>query len=48
VAAAAGSNEVLLSQTVRDLVIGSDFEFVGRGRHGLRGVPGTWELFAIG
>jgi class 3 adenylate cyclase len=47
VAALAEANEVVVSQTVRDLVIGSETEFVPRGRHALKGVPGTWELFAI-
>jgi hypothetical protein len=43
----AGANEVMVSQTVRDLVIGSDVVFVPRGTHALKGVPGTWELFAV-
>jgi class 3 adenylate cyclase len=47
VAAAARANEVLVSQTVRDLVIGSGFDFAPRGRYQLKGVPGMWELFAV-
>jgi class 3 adenylate cyclase len=47
VAAVAGANEVLVSQTVRDLVIGSGVEFADRGRHTLKGVRGEWQLFAI-
>ncbi len=47
VAAAAQAHEVLVSQTVRDLMIGSGFEFDSRGRHTLKGVPGSWELFAV-
>jgi class 3 adenylate cyclase len=47
VAAQAGPAEVLVSQTIRDLVIGSAFRFTSRGRHELKGVPGTWELFAV-
>jgi class 3 adenylate cyclase/pimeloyl-ACP methyl ester carboxylesterase len=47
IAAAADHDEVLISQTVRDLVIGSGFELESHGRHSLKGVPGTWELFAV-
>ena len=47
VAALAGPSEVLVSSTVKDLVAGSPFEFVDRGRHELKGVPGSWQLFAV-
>ncbi len=47
VSALAGPGEVLLSLTVKDLVAGSDIEFHGRGEHELKGVPGSWELFAV-
>ncbi|MBV8982773.1 MAG: response regulator [Acidimicrobiia bacterium] len=47
VAASAGPSEVLASQTVRDLVLGSGAQFEDRGTHELRGVPGTWHLFAV-
>jgi class 3 adenylate cyclase len=46
VAAYAGANEVLVSQTVRDLVAGSGLAFDDRGSHELKGIPGTWQLFA--
>jgi pimeloyl-ACP methyl ester carboxylesterase len=46
VAAEAGSGEVLVSSTVRDLVAGSGIEFDDRGTHVLKGVPGEWRLFA--
>lgn len=46
VAARAGANEVLVSQTVRDLVAGSGLAFDDRGSHELKGIPGTWQLFA--
>ena len=39
--------EVLVSSTVRDLVAGSGIEFVDRGEHELKGVPGPWRLFAV-
>jgi class 3 adenylate cyclase len=39
--------EVLVSRTVRDLVVGSDLTFVDRGEHELRGVPDHWQLFAL-
>jgi class 3 adenylate cyclase len=42
----AGSNEVLVSRTVVDLVAGSGIEFDDRGEHQLKGVPGTWQLLA--
>jgi class 3 adenylate cyclase len=43
----AGPGEVLVSRTVKDLVVGSGIEFSERGVHGLKGVPGEWELFAV-
>jgi class 3 adenylate cyclase/pimeloyl-ACP methyl ester carboxylesterase len=46
VAALAGPSEVLVSSTVKDLVAGSGLTFVDRGEHGLKGVPGSWRLFA--
>jgi len=47
VAAAAGAGEVLVSSTVADLVAGSRIEFVDRGLHELRGVPGERRLLAV-
>ena len=47
VSALAGPNDLLVSSTLRDLVIGSGLEFEGRGAHQLRGVPGEWQLFAV-
>jgi class 3 adenylate cyclase len=46
VAAIAAAGEVLVSGTVRDLVIGSAFRFTDRGLHVLKGVPGEWRLYA--
>jgi pimeloyl-ACP methyl ester carboxylesterase len=46
VGALAGANEVLVSSTVKDLVVGADLEFTERGEHELKGVPGTWRLYA--
>ncbi|HEY1359426.1 MAG TPA: adenylate/guanylate cyclase domain-containing protein [Thermoleophilaceae bacterium] len=48
VAAKAEPGEVLVSSTVRDLVIGSGLDFADRGEHELKGVPGTWRLSALG
>lgn len=45
VGALAGPSEVLVSQTVRDLVAGSDFSFEGAGEHELKGVPDRWRLY---
>jgi class 3 adenylate cyclase len=39
--------EVLVSSTVKDLVVGSDLAFDDRGTHELRGVPGEWRLYAV-
>jgi class 3 adenylate cyclase len=47
VSALAGPNEVLVSSTLRDLVIGSGLEFEDRGAHQLKGVPGEWHLSAV-
>ncbi len=47
VSSAAGAGEVLVSQTVRDLVVGSGIEFQDRGPTALKGVPGEWRLFAV-
>ena len=38
---------MLVSSTLRDLVIGSGPEFEDRGSHELKGVPGEWRLFAL-
>ena len=40
-------SEVLVSSTVKDLVVGSGIDFEDRGEHELRGVPGEWRLFAV-
>jgi class 3 adenylate cyclase/pimeloyl-ACP methyl ester carboxylesterase len=46
VAALSGPGEVLVSSTVKDLVLGSGIEFDDRGMHSLKGVEGEWHLFA--
>jgi class 3 adenylate cyclase len=43
----AESGEVLVSSTVRELVLGSGLEFVERGSHQLKGVPDEWHVFAM-
>jgi pimeloyl-ACP methyl ester carboxylesterase len=43
----AGAGEILVSRTVRDLVVGSGTSFADRGSVELRGVPGTWQLLAV-
>jgi class 3 adenylate cyclase/pimeloyl-ACP methyl ester carboxylesterase len=48
VSALAGPGEVLVSRTVVDLVAGSGIAFEDRGDHALKGVPGTWKIFAVG
>ena len=47
VQASAAAGEVVVSQTVKDLVAGSGIEFEERGEHELKGVPGTWRLYAV-
>ena len=41
-----GPGEVLVSQTVKDLVSGSGLAFDDRGVHTLKGVPGEWRVYA--
>jgi len=47
VMACASAGEVLVSRTVRDIVMGSRYEFADRGTHELKGVPGRWQLYAV-
>jgi pimeloyl-ACP methyl ester carboxylesterase len=47
VGALADGSEVLVSRTVKDLVVGSGIEFSDRGTHELKGVPDTWQLYAL-
>ena len=47
VAAQAGSGEVLVSGTVKDLVAGSQLSFEDRGSHQLKGVPRDWRLYGL-
>lgn len=47
VSALAKANDVLVSSTLRDLVIGSGLQFEERGTHQLKGVPGEWRLPAV-
>jgi DNA-binding NarL/FixJ family response regulator len=45
---AAQPGEVLVSGTVKDLVVGSGLEFADRGTREFADVPGSWSLFAAG
>jgi pimeloyl-ACP methyl ester carboxylesterase len=47
VSATAEPGEIVVSSTVKDLVAGSGIEFEDRGEQELKGVPGTWRLFAV-
>ena len=47
VASLAGPSEVLVSQTVKDLVAGSGLSFADSGEHELKGVPGRWHLYRV-
>jgi class 3 adenylate cyclase len=47
VVAEAEASEVLVSSTVRDLVLGSEFRFRDRGKHHVRGIEGEWQLYSV-
>jgi class 3 adenylate cyclase len=47
VQSSADRGEILVSNTVHDLAAGSGLDFVDRGTHELKGVSGTWQLFAV-
>jgi class 3 adenylate cyclase len=47
VSSLAQAGEVLVSRTVADLLAGSNIPFADRGEHQLKGVPGSWRLFAV-
>jgi len=47
VSSVASPGEVLVSQTVKDLIAGSGIELDDRGAHELKGVPGEWRLYAV-
>jgi pimeloyl-ACP methyl ester carboxylesterase len=47
VGALAGPGEVLVSGTIKDLIMGSGIDLADRGAHELKGVPGQWRLFAV-
>lgn len=47
VAGLANAGEVLVSGTVKDLVAGSGIDFLSRGDHALKGIPGKWPLFEV-
>jgi class 3 adenylate cyclase len=47
ICSAAQPGEIWASRTVTDLVAGSGIEFEDRGEYQLKGVPGSWQLFAV-
>jgi class 3 adenylate cyclase len=47
IATEAEAGEVLVSNTVRDLVAGSGIRFADRGIHSLEGIPDEWRLYAV-
>ena len=47
IAGLAAPGEVVVSSTVRDLVAGSGISFVERGQASLKGIEGTWQVFAV-
>ena len=47
IASIAAPNEVLVSQTVRDLVSGSGIAFDDRGDHELKGISSSWHLYSV-
>ncbi len=47
IASLAAPGEILVSSTVRDLAAGSSHVFDDRGRHELKGVPDSWQVYAV-
>ena len=47
VASLGAAGDVLVTRTVTDLVAGSGLEFVDRGEHDLKGLPGRWQIYAV-
>ena len=47
VSALAGSSEVLVSRTVKDLVVGTGITFEEKGSYRLKGIPDEWEIYAV-
>ncbi len=47
IAGKAPSNDILASNTVKDLVVGSGIKFADMGKHELKGIPGEWSLFSV-
>jgi class 3 adenylate cyclase len=47
IVAHAGASEILVSGTVKELVLGSGITFTERGTHALKGVPDEWQLYAV-
>jgi class 3 adenylate cyclase len=47
VQALAGDGEVLVSQTVRDMLLGTSFNMTARGTHQLKGVDGSWQVYGV-
>ena len=47
VSSLAAPGEVLVSSTVRDLIVGSGQTLTDRGEHDLKGLPGPWRVFAV-
>ncbi len=45
--ALAGAGEILVSRTVRDLVVGSELAFTDRGEHELKGTEEPWRLYGL-
>jgi class 3 adenylate cyclase len=44
----AKQGEVVISRTVRDLLVGSEFRFDDRGQTALRDIPDLWQIYAVG
>ena len=44
----AGQGEVVVSRTVKDLLVGSEFKFDDRGETALRDIPGLWQIYSVG
>jgi class 3 adenylate cyclase len=47
IASLASPGEILVSRTVKELVTGSEIQLRERGTHALKGVPDTWQVYAV-
>ena len=47
ISALASTGQTVVTRTVRDLVVGSGFDFLDRGEHELKGVAEPWQCYEL-